>query len=70
MKISLHTKIGEKEETISFDFQSDSKTDCAIVEKYTTAFNGYIVVESVTDGMDDKELLEKLRNCKIAVMAQ
>ena len=70
MKISLHTKVREKEEAISFDFQSDSKTDCTMVEKYTAAFNGCLVVESMTDGTDDKELLEKLRRTKMVIMAQ
>lgn len=70
MKISLHTKIGEKEEDISFDFQSESETDRTVVEKYVTMFNGCLVVESMTEGMDDKEFLEKLRNSKMVIMAQ
>lgn len=70
MKISLHAKSGENEEIIHFDFQSDCKTDCAIVEKYTTAFNGYLAVGSMTVEIDHKEFLEKVRNCKPVVMAQ
>ena len=70
MRISLHTKIGEKEENISFDFQSASKTDCAVVEKYVTMFNGCLIVESITDSVDDKEFLEALRKSKMTIIAQ
>lgn len=69
MEISYQTKLGGREETVSISFDSGSKSDLEMVGKCVSGFHGCIVVESLTDDIDDEQFIEKLRKCHMVIMA-